>query len=120
MACTAGTPVGVKLVNAFATCLGATGVEAVEIVTDGTTIPPTNGTTFPTTNGTSFPPTNGTSFPLTDLPSTALPVQVVVNRKKKACKGRKCNKGKKRCPSVQDIKEKIEAEMKGTLIVQIK
>ena len=41
---------------------------------------------------------------------TAAPV--VVNRKR--CKGRKCKKNSnKRCPSVQDIKEKIGSKMEG-------
>ena len=82
MACTAGTPVGAKLARALATCMGATGVEAVEIAVEGTT--------FPTST------------------------TVVVNRRRKACKGKKCKgKGKKRCPSVANIKEKIGAEMEG-------
>ena len=37
LACTAGTPVGEKLANAFAKCFEATGAEAVEIVVNETT-----------------------------------------------------------------------------------
>ena len=96
MACTAGTPVGAKLANAFATCLGASGVDTVEIATEGTTLPPTDGTTLPTTTGS-----------------------IVVNRRRKPCRGRKCRgKGKKRCPGVEDIKEKIGAEMEGNVLVE--
>merc|ERR1712106_526092 len=95
MACTAGTPVGAKLANAFATCLGASGTDTVEIATEGTTLPPTDGTTLPTTTG-----------------------PIVVNRRRKPCRGRKCRgKGKKRCPSVEDIKEKIGAEMEDDLCI---
>merc|ERR1712128_407239 len=73
MACTAGTPIGAKLANAFATCLGASGTDDVEIATDGTTLPTTTGS-------------------------------IVVNRRRKPCRGRKCRgKGKKRCPGVEDI-----------------
>merc|ERR1712106_175479 len=95
MACTAGTPIGAKLANAFATCLGASGVDTVEIATEGSTLPPTDGTTLPTTTGS-----------------------IVVNRRRKPCRGRKCRgKGKKRCPSVEDIKEKIGAEMEDDLCI---
>merc|ERR1711892_773153 len=81
MACTAGTPVGAKLANAFATCLGASGTDTVEIATEGTTLPPTDGTTLPTTTGS-----------------------IVVNRRRKPCRGRKCRgKGKKRCPGVEEV-----------------
>merc|ERR1712128_76369 len=81
MACTAGTPIGAKLANAFATCLGASGTDDVEIATEGTTLPPIDGTTLPTTTGS-----------------------IVVNRRRKPCRGRKCRgKGKKRCPGVEDI-----------------
>merc|ERR1711892_1281871 len=95
MACTAGTPIGAKLANAFATCLGASGTDDVEIATEGTTLPPTDGSTLPTTTGSS-----------------------VVNRRMKPCRGRKCRgKGKKRCPGVEDIKEKIGAEMEDDLCI---
>merc|ERR1712128_124793 len=87
MACTAGTPIGAKLANAFATCLGASGTDDVEIATDGTTLPTTTGS-------------------------------IVVNRRRKPCRGRKCReKGKKRCPGVEDIKEKIGAEMEDDLCI---
>jgi hypothetical protein len=83
LACTAGTPVGAKLANAFAKCFEATGAEGVEIVANGTADAP---------------------------PATV--AHVVVNRKK--CKGRNCRKNSnKRCPSVQDIKEKIGSKMEG-------
>merc|ERR1712128_115624 len=85
MACTAGTPIGAKLANAFATCLGASGTDDVEIATEGTTLPTTTGS-------------------------------IVINRRRKPCRGRKCRgKGKKRCPGVEDIKEKIGAEMEDDL-----
>merc|ERR1712128_174524 len=87
MACTAGTPIGAKLANAFATCLGASGTDDVEIATDGTTLTTTTGS-------------------------------IVVTRGRKPCRGRKCRgKGKKRCPGVEDIKEKIGAEMEDDLCV---
>merc|ERR1712128_400375 len=87
MACTAGTPIGAKLANAFATCLGASGTDDVEIATEGTTLPTTTGS-------------------------------IVINRRRKPCRGRKCRgKGKKRCPSVEDIKEKIGAEMEDDLCI---
>merc|ERR1712128_125224 len=87
MACTAGTPIGAKLANAFATCLGASGTDDVEIATEGTTLPTTTGS-------------------------------IVVNRRRKPCRGRKCQgKGKKRCPGVEDIKEKIGAEMEDDLCI---
>merc|ERR1712128_354882 len=87
MACTAGTPIGAKLANAFATCLGASGTDDVEIATDGTTLTTTTGS-------------------------------IVINRRRKPCRGRKCRgKGKKRCPSVEDIKEKIGAEMEDDLCI---
>merc|ERR1719427_1980861 len=87
MACTAGTPIGAKLSNAFATCLGASGTDDVEIATDGTTLPTTTGS-------------------------------IVVNRRRKPCRGRKCRgNGKKRCPGVEDIKEKIGAEMEDDLCI---
>merc|ERR1711892_410438 len=87
MACTAGTPIGAKLANAFATCLGASGTDDVEIATEGTTLPTTTGS-------------------------------IVVNRRRKPCRGRKCRgKGKKRCPGVEDIKEKIGAEMEDDLCI---
>merc|ERR1719186_2579718 len=41
-----------------------------------------------------------------------------VNRRRKPCRGRKCRgKGKKRCPGVEDIKEKIGAEMEDDLCI---
>ena len=84
LACTAGTPVGAKLANAFTKCFEATGAEAVEIVANETAAAP---------------------------PATVAPV--VVNRRRK-CKGRKCTKNSnKRCPSVQEIKEKIGTKMEG-------
>merc|ERR1711892_796277 len=87
MACTAGTPIGAKLANAFATCLGASGTDDVEIATEGTTLPTTTGS-------------------------------IVVNRRRKPCRGRKCRgKGKKRCPGVEDIKEKIGADMEDDLCI---
>merc|ERR1712128_248086 len=87
MACAAGTPIGAKLANAFATCLGASGTDDVEIATDGTTLTTTTGS-------------------------------IVVNRRRKPCRGRKCRgKGKKRCPGVEDIKEKIGAEMEDDLCI---
>merc|ERR1719427_1099122 len=87
MACTAGTPIGAKLANAFATCLGASGTDDVEIATEGTTLPTTTGS-------------------------------IVINRRRKPCRGRKCRgKGKKRCPGVEDIKEKIGAEMEDDLCI---
>merc|ERR1719427_1534608 len=87
MACTAGTPIGAKLANAFATCLGASGTDDVEIATEGTTLPTTTGS-------------------------------IVVNRRRKPCRGRKCRgKGKKRCPGVEDIKEKIGAETEDDLCI---
>merc|ERR1712128_377579 len=87
MACTAGTPIGAKLANAFATCLGASGTDDVKIATDGTTLPTTTGS-------------------------------IVINRRRKPCRGRKCRgKGKKRCPAVEDIKEKIGAEMEDDLCI---
>merc|ERR1719154_581738 len=96
MACTAGTPAGAKFARALAFCSGAAGEEEIEVAVDGTSVPPTEGTTYPT--------------------STAMPV--VVNRKRKACKGRKCKgKGKKKCPSVADIKEKVGSEMEDDLCV---
>ena len=83
LACTAGTPVGAKLANAFAKCFEATGSETVEIVANG----------------------SAAETPATDAP-------VVVNRRR--CKGRKYKKNSnKRCPSVQDIKEKIGSKMEG-------
>merc|ERR1712128_243797 len=87
MACTAGTPIGAKLANAFATCLGASGTDDVEIATEGTTLPTTTGS-------------------------------IVINRRRKPCRGRKCRgKGKKRCPGVEDIKEKIGVEMEDDLCI---
>merc|ERR1712128_307757 len=87
MACTAGTPIGAKLANAFATCLGASGTDAVQMATDGTTLTTHTGS-------------------------------IVVNRGRKPCRGRKCRgKGKKRCPGVEAIKEKIGAEMEDDLCV---
>merc|ERR1711892_1162962 len=87
MACTAGTPIGAKLANAFSTCLGASGTDDVEIATEGTTLPTATGS-------------------------------IVVNRRRKPCRGRKCRgKGKKRCPGVEDIKEKIGAEMEDDLCI---
>merc|ERR1712106_818977 len=65
MACTAGTPIGAKLADAFATCLGASGVDSVEIATEETSLPPTDGTTLPTTTGS-----------------------IVINRRRKPCRGR--------------------------------
>merc|ERR1712106_729369 len=95
MACTAGTPVGAKLANAFATCLGASGTDTIEIATEGTTLPPTDGTSLPTTTG-----------------------PIVVNRRRKPCRGRKCRgNAKKRFPGVEDIKEKIGAEMEDDLCI---
>merc|ERR1740128_1130000 len=94
MACTAGTPTGAKLARALATCSATTDEKEVEVAVDGSIIAPTDGTAIP--------------------PSTSAPV--VVNRKRKACKGRKCKgRGKKRCPSVADIKEKIGSEMEEDL-----
>jgi mannitol-specific phosphotransferase system IIBC component len=82
LACTAGTSVGAKLANAFAKCVEAPGAETVEIVANATAAV---------------------------LQSTVAPV--VVNRKR--CKGRKCRKNKnKRCPSVQEIKEKLDLRWK--------
>ena len=83
LACTAGTPVGAKLANAFAKCFEAKGSEAGEIVANGTAAEP---------------------------PATSAPV--VVNRKRckgRKCK----KNSKKSCPSVQDIKEKIGSKMEG-------
>ena len=40
LACTAGTPVGAKLANAFAKCFEAKGAEAVEIVATGSAAEP--------------------------------------------------------------------------------
>merc|ERR1719427_868024 len=95
MACTAGSPIGAKLANAFATCLGASGTDTVEIATEGSTLPPTDGTALSTTTGS-----------------------IVINRRRKPCRGRKCRgKGKKRCPGVEDIKEKIGAEMEDDLCI---
>merc|ERR1719483_2072257 len=94
MACTAGTPVGAKIARALATCMRATGVEEVEVAVEGTTFPTTEGTTFPTST------------------------TEVVNTRRKACKGKKCKgKGKKRCPSVANIKEKIGAEMEDDMCI---
>ena len=83
LACTAGTPVGAKLANAFAKCFEATGAEAVEIVVNETTAAP---------------------------PATA--ASVVVNRKRCRGRECKKNSNKS-CPSVQEIKEKIGSKMEG-------
>merc|ERR1719369_1107368 len=64
MACTAGTPLGVKIAHASAACMEASTEEEFEVVTE------------------------------------------ITNRRRK-CRGRRCKgKGKKKCPSVDDIKEK--------------
>ena len=85
LACTAGTQVWAKLANAFTKCFEATGAEFAEIVADGAADTP------PSTEATA-----------------------VVNRRRK-CKGRNCKKNSnKKCPSVQDIKEKIGFKMEGT------
>merc|ERR1719369_990914 len=75
MACTAGTPLGVKIAQASAACLEASTEEEFEVVTE------------------------------------------ITNRRRK-CRGRRCKgKGKKKCPSVDDIKEKMETEMEGDLCI---
>merc|ERR1712212_1300916 len=44
--------------------------------------------------------------------------QAATNRKNKPCRGRRCsNKFSKKCPSVQNIKEKIGKEMKVNLCI---
>merc|ERR1711970_1086427 len=76
MACTAGTPLGVKIAQASAACMEASTEEEFEVVTE-----------------------------------------IVANRRRK-CRGRRCKgNGKKKCPSVDDIKEKIETEMEGDLCI---
>merc|ERR1711936_1080015 len=76
MACTAGTPLGVKIAQASAACMEASTEEEFEVVTE-----------------------------------------IVANRRRK-CRGRRCKgKGKKKCPSVGDVKEKMETEMEGDLCV---
>merc|ERR1711936_850227 len=76
MACTAGTPLGVKIAQASAACMEASTEEEFEVVTE-----------------------------------------IVANRRRK-CRGRRCKgKGKKKCPSVGDVKEKMETEMEGDLCI---
>jgi len=76
MACTAGTPLGVKIAQASAACMEASTEEEFEVVTE-----------------------------------------IVANRRRK-CRGRRCKgKGKKKCPSVDDVKEKMETEMEGDLCI---
>merc|ERR1739844_240336 len=44
-------------------------------------------------------------------------VTEITNRRRK-CRGRRCKgKGKKKCPSVDDIKEKMETEMEGDMCI---
>merc|ERR1719244_1333947 len=75
MACTAGTPLGVKIARASAACMEASTEEEFEVVTE------------------------------------------ITNRRRK-CRGRRCKgKGKKKCPSVGDVKEKMETEMEGDLCI---
>merc|ERR1711970_1702358 len=75
MACTAGTPLGVKIAQASAVCMETSTEEEFEVVTE------------------------------------------ITNRRRK-CRGRRCKgKGKKKCPSVDDIKEKMETEMEGDLCI---
>merc|ERR1719244_856877 len=75
MACTAGTPLGVKIAQASAVCMETSTEEDFEVVTE------------------------------------------ITNRRRK-CRGRRCKgKGKKKCPSVGDVKEKMETEMEGDLCI---